>query len=260
MNAAPRAETASMQPGETLILAIEASNPGSDAGGGEPIPGGRPRAGVALGRSRETGLEVLGVEPMLPASRRHDDLMPAIDRLSRRVGVRPGDIGTLAVSIGPGGFTSLRIAVATAKMLADATGARCVAVPTAIGVIRRVDPAFRCGRETVVLLAWKRHDAWRERFPPDASTRPLPGGGLVPLHHIAEERGTLLVCDRPLEQSLRMRGLFPSDGHWIEPQFDPVAILEASHDLPAIDPVSLMPIYPRLPEAVSLHHARAGRR
>lgn len=249
-----------MHPDSTLILAIEASNPGSDAGGGESISAGRPRAGVALGRARDTGPEVLSVEPLLPASRRGDDLMPAIDRLSRRMGVRPRDIGTLAVSVGPGGFTSLRIAVATAKMLADAIGARCVAVPTAMGVIRRVDPAFRRGRETAVLLAWKQHDAWRERFPPDASTRPLPGGGLVPLHDIAEERGTLLVCDRPLEQSLRMRGLFPSDGYWIEPEFDPVAIMEASLDLPAIDPVSLMPIYPRLPEAVSLHHARAGRR
>jgi tRNA threonylcarbamoyl adenosine modification protein YeaZ len=60
--------------------------------------------------------------------------MPAIDRLMRRAGLRPGDLrgGAVAVSIGPGGFTGLRIATATAKMLGETLGAALVAVPSAL--------------------------------------------------------------------------------------------------------------------------------
>ena len=107
---------------DSLTLAIEASNPSCTAG-------------VAIG-SRTGGL--LGVEAVAAGDGRHDDLMSAIDRLAKRAGVGPRDIGRVAVSIGPGGYTALRIAVAAAKMMCEALRASCVAIPTARVVARRV--------------------------------------------------------------------------------------------------------------------------
>src|SRR5438093_318429 len=109
-----------------LCLAIEISNPSAQAG-----------AGVALARV-DTPPRVLGVENLAPERRHDDDLMPAIDRLFRRLGRAPKELALVAVSIGPGGFTSLRISIAAAKMICEATGCACAGVPSAEVVSRRV--------------------------------------------------------------------------------------------------------------------------
>ena len=57
-------------------------------------------------------------------------VMAAIDRLLTDAGWRPSDLEGLAVSIGPGSFTGLRIGVSTAKGLAMALGLSVAPVPT----------------------------------------------------------------------------------------------------------------------------------
>jgi tRNA threonylcarbamoyladenosine biosynthesis protein TsaB len=50
------------------------------------------------------------------------ELMPAIERLMRQAGVGFADLDALAVGIGPGGFTGLRIGIATAHGIAQSAG------------------------------------------------------------------------------------------------------------------------------------------
>jgi tRNA threonylcarbamoyladenosine biosynthesis protein TsaB len=87
----------------------------------------------------ETATETVGVavrteagaqaELTLTGRRRHvETLAPAIDHLCSGVGLALADLDVLAVDIGPGLFTGLRVGVATAKGLAQALG---------IGVIGR---------------------------------------------------------------------------------------------------------------------------
>jgi tRNA threonylcarbamoyladenosine biosynthesis protein TsaB len=81
----------------------------------------------------ETATETVGVavrtadgveaEFALTGRRRHvETLTPALEHLLGQVGLVPGDLGVVAVDIGPGLFTGLRVGVAAAKGLAQALG------------------------------------------------------------------------------------------------------------------------------------------
>lgn len=84
------------------------------------------QGGVAL-----VGDRGLVCESILNVEATHSErLLPAIDRMLQEAGLGPGDLGGIAVSIGPGSFTGLRIGLSTAKGLAYATGLPVVTVPT----------------------------------------------------------------------------------------------------------------------------------
>ncbi|HBY99574.1 MAG: tRNA (adenosine(37)-N6)-threonylcarbamoyltransferase complex dimerization subunit type 1 TsaB [Ardenticatenaceae bacterium] len=84
------------------------------------------QAGLAL----YTGDEVRA-EMVWQAGRHHTEVMaPAIQALLARAGAHAGDLTALAVSLGPGSFTGLRIGLALAKGLAAANNLPIVGVPT----------------------------------------------------------------------------------------------------------------------------------
>lgn len=59
-----------------------------------------------------------------------EKLMPAIDRLFSDAGLAVDDMDAIAVSIGPGSFTGLRIGISTAKGLSYASGKPLIGIPT----------------------------------------------------------------------------------------------------------------------------------
>ncbi len=68
--------------------------------------------------------------------------LPELEALLAEEGVRPGEIGAVAVSIGPGSFTGVRIGVAAAQGFAVALGCPIVGVGTLEGLAeaaRRTD-------------------------------------------------------------------------------------------------------------------------
>ena len=220
-----------------LILAIETSNPSAWT------PGSAWRPGVALGERAGGGVRLIGAEPVDPSDR-DDTLAQAVDRVFRVAGASPADLALVAVSVGPGGFTSLRIAVASAKMLALTTGCGAAAVPSADVVARRVTPD---GRPFAVALSSKGDDAWVTRY--DAQGRPVSPGGLAGARDLRDDPPARLIADCFLPGSLAeaCRGL----GVGVEPPvFDPAACLEAAADAAVIDAMALDVVYPRPPEAV----------
>ncbi|MFN0057677.1 MAG: tRNA (adenosine(37)-N6)-threonylcarbamoyltransferase complex dimerization subunit type 1 TsaB [Planctomycetota bacterium] len=83
-----------------IVLAIEASH-------------GQGSVALAISETGATHLELLS--PGLVHGR---ELLPRIDRLCERVGLEPGDLELIAVGVGPGSFTGVRIGVSAAKALA----------------------------------------------------------------------------------------------------------------------------------------------
>lgn len=195
-----------------------------------------------------------------PSDDRADHLMHAVDALFARHGLGPRDLAAIAVSEGPGGFTGLRVACATALALADATGCRLVAVPSAVVAVRTAmrGGSWHAGEGAVatVITASKGIDAWRtvvrieDGMPVEAEAGlATPAAGIV---------GTLFV-----------------DGHadpaWASAASEAVrvarwsaaACLEAGEWLllrrgSLRSPERLSPRYPRPPEAVTLWESRHG--
>lgn len=89
------------------------------------------------------------------------EILPRIDALCRGQGWSPADVEELYVSVGPGSFTGLRIAVTLAKAMALATGVRLVAVPS-VDVLARNAPAGAAN--VVVVLDAKRDQIFTARF------------------------------------------------------------------------------------------------
>jgi tRNA threonylcarbamoyladenosine biosynthesis protein TsaB len=58
-------------------------------------------------------------------------LAPRLQEMLRALDWKPGDVELVAVTVGPGSFTGLRIGVTTAKTLAYAIGAQLIGVNTA---------------------------------------------------------------------------------------------------------------------------------
>ena len=57
-------------------------------------------------------------------------ILPLLDELCRQQNIAPRQLDAVAVSIGPGSFTGLRIGVTLAKTLCFASGAKLLAVPS----------------------------------------------------------------------------------------------------------------------------------
>ncbi len=75
--------------------------------------------------------ERLRGEYVLDVAATHSErLLPAIERLLADAGYAPRDLTGLAVAVGPGSFTGLRIGLSTVKGLALALGVPVAAVPT----------------------------------------------------------------------------------------------------------------------------------
>jgi tRNA threonylcarbamoyladenosine biosynthesis protein TsaB len=82
--------------------------------------------GVALVEDARTAAEYL-LDIRLTHSER---LMPTVERVMRDAGWSPSDLTGLAVAVGPGSFTGLRIGVSAIKGLALALGLPIAAVPS----------------------------------------------------------------------------------------------------------------------------------
>ena len=75
------------------------------------------------------GAEIIERE-LRPDAAHGSDLMPAIDSLMKEASLTPSQLTRVVVGRGPGSYTGLRVAAATALGLARGTGAVAVGVPS----------------------------------------------------------------------------------------------------------------------------------
>lgn len=200
-------------------------------------------------------------ESLQHAGRHADDLIPAIDRLMASAGRTFTDLAAVAVSIGPGGFTGLRIGITTARMIAEVRGVGVIPVPTAAVVAERIEEPG----PILVALASKRESCWVTHFERGGDDHWMMSGtpGAATEATIDLTGIHLLVGDVYLPAGIRARceqAAVPV----LPPTFDPAACLHVAQRMwsrdagLAVDPATVMPLYAREPEAVALWRGRSA--
>lgn len=79
------------------------------------------------------------------------DLVPALEELCLARSIDPADLELLAIGVGPGSFTGLRVAISTALGLSRATGAQLVGVSSHAAAAWRVLETEEPGSRITVL-------------------------------------------------------------------------------------------------------------
>lgn len=112
--------------------------------------------------------EILCERELEPTQRSAQSLAPAVKALWAEVGWQPSDVDLLAVTVGPGSFTGLRVGIATAKTLAYCCGAEILGIDTletiaaaAPSDVDRLEVAIDAQRNEVVMQRFRRgEDGW----------------------------------------------------------------------------------------------------
>lgn len=212
---------------------------------------------VALRKS--AGAQI--IECAVPSSDDQNDyLMAVIDELCRSQKVQPSQIAAIAVSVGPGSFTGLRVACTTAKAIADVTGAALISVPSAL--VLALD-AFRSGkvddRGCTVALASKGSDAWCTEID-FVDGIPIVCTAALRLESDAPALRWPLVSDVNILPGFARAAA--NHGGLRSARWSAAACLEIGESIlgagQVIDQQGICPIYPRKAEAVLLWEARHG--
>ncbi|MEP7356346.1 MAG: tRNA (adenosine(37)-N6)-threonylcarbamoyltransferase complex dimerization subunit type 1 TsaB, partial [Anaerolineales bacterium] len=129
------------------------------------------------------------------------ELAPQAALLLRRAGVEPAQLQAIAVAIGPGSYTGLRIGLGFAKGLSLAQGVPLVGVPTLDGLMRaqpqraeRALALLQAGRGRVSAAPY-RWEARRARYEADGAIRVLDWAALgAELAAEAPEAGPIYIA------------------------------------------------------------------
>jgi tRNA threonylcarbamoyladenosine biosynthesis protein TsaB len=128
---------------------------------------------VALETSARAGSLALGIGPNLiaeihiPEAARHASaLMPTLAAALAKQNWSPQSLDLLIVSIGPGSFTGLRVAIAIARALAHSVGCRLIGIDTPDVIVQNA-PAD--AREALIVLDARRGQIFGTRYQRDAA-------------------------------------------------------------------------------------------
>jgi tRNA threonylcarbamoyladenosine biosynthesis protein TsaB len=160
-------------------------------------------------------------------------LLEDVDALLRQGGAHPRDVDVLAVGIGPGSFTGVRIGLATARGLALALDLRGAGVST-------LDALAAGAPGAVPVVDARRHEVFA-----------LVGGepAVLAPADLAVERGTICVGDG----AIRYRALLEEHGAVVPPDADERHVPRARFHAALVGvlvPVDeIEPLYLRVPDA-----------
>jgi tRNA threonylcarbamoyladenosine biosynthesis protein TsaB len=195
---------------------------------------------VAL--ARENGGEVLA-EVSITARGASETLLPAIHAALDLAGEDLGSVERLLAGVGPGTFTGIRIAAATARALSAGTG---ISLSKNSTLDALAAPALSCSGDVLAVLDARRGQVFARRF---SEVGPTTGIYCVWPEELWIEGGPILIGDGAVRYREALSGLgrIPSDDSPLHSVTAVGHIISA--DLTPVSPEELVPIYVREPDA-----------
>jgi tRNA threonylcarbamoyladenosine biosynthesis protein TsaB len=178
-------------------------------------------------------------------------LVPMVEETMKEAAISYDALDAVAVTLGPGAFTGVRIGLAAGQGFALAWGLPLIGVSSFEAVAHGVSESARCGRRLYVVLDSKRDDFFLQSF--DAELSPASPPKAVAAESLAAEvlPGPALLAG---DAAKRARALMPGDGDIsVLPgdgaiQASTVAGLVAARPLPSGPTTRPAPLYLRAPD------------
>lgn len=177
-------------------------------------------------------------------------LMPMIEAVLQEAALAADALDLIAVTVGPGAFTGLRIALAAGHGLAIATGRPLMGITNFAATAAQAPPAARAGRKLVVALDSKRRELYLQAFGADGGA--LGKGALVAPEAFAAwvPEGRLILAG---DGAPRLAAALGPDRARLAPgpgmtDAADVARLAAQAWQPGIPPARPQPLYLRAPD------------
>ena len=130
-----------------------------------------------------------------PMDRGHAEaLMPLVMEAMAEAGIAFTDLATIAVGVGPGSFTGIRIALAAARGMGLAARCPVVGIDSFSAVAAQLDPADLAGRSLLVVIESKRSELFGQYF--DSELHTMGGPLVLPPVALLQQRpaGSLLIA------------------------------------------------------------------
>jgi tRNA threonylcarbamoyladenosine biosynthesis protein TsaB len=126
-------------------------------------------AGLACSAVVAVGDTILSTERVETRHSQAEALMPMVDAAMRKAGLPPAALDLVAVTVGPGSFTGIRVGLAAARGIALATGAQLVGVSSFEAVAASLAQGLAqpdCGDVQFLLIALesRREDLYVQLF------------------------------------------------------------------------------------------------
>jgi tRNA threonylcarbamoyladenosine biosynthesis protein TsaB len=184
---------------------------------------------------------------MPPAHAR--ELMPAVATVMRRAGLDYRGLDAIAVGVGPGTFTGLRIGIATARALATASGVPVKPVSSLAALAAGID-----GPQALPLIDAKRGEVFGALYGGDGELL-WPPFAAAPEAVAERIREAGLAVRAAGDGSIRFREVLESTGIKVDPDESGSHVVRALHvcrlaaDVPGGPPEAVLPDYLRPPDA-----------
>lgn len=167
------------------------------------------------------GPEIIGLKEEAGGNNHAKNLLPFIDEVLKQGGCKTADLQGVAVSIGPGSYTGLRIGVSTAKGIAYTAGIPVMAIGTLEGIAQGAKALWTKSSDEqpqiVPMIDARRMEVFTTRFTYDMQPLEDVSAKIIDENTFAEllSKEKVLFCGNGMPKCRELLSTFPN-AHFLD--------------------------------------------
>ena len=162
------------------------------------------------------GPEIIGLKEEAGGNNHAKNLLPFVDEVLKQSGISMSDLNGVAVSIGPGSYTGLRIGVSTAKGIAYTAGIPVMAIGTLEGIAQGAKALWAKSSDEqpqiVPMIDARRMEVFTSRFTYDMQPLEEVSAKIIDENTFAEllSKEKVLFCGNGMPKCRELLSTFPN--------------------------------------------------